>query len=110
MTVAQRKSLKEFVGKAVSNSKNNMSVLIDPSTGNATFNTVSPGKVPGSYATYEKVVTPDGKSAKFSKKVFDPYGNLISDKDKLEKMSEAKKAASGSDAAQSKKPEVPTGE
>ncbi|TIQ16783.1 MAG: RHS repeat-associated core domain-containing protein, partial [Mesorhizobium sp.] len=108
LTAAQTKSLKEYVGKVPSNSKNNISVVVDPKTGQATFHTVSPGKVPGSYATYEKAVSPNGKTTKFSKKVYDPLGNLVSNKDKLQKTSEAKNTAPGSDGAKNTK--APTSE
>lgn len=41
------------------------------------------GKVPGSYAVYTKVVDPIGKTIGYSKQVYDRYGNLLSDKNKL---------------------------
>ncbi|MBZ9721559.1 hypothetical protein LB519_27325 [Mesorhizobium sp. AD1-1] len=94
LSSSQLSSFKNYMGKVPSNSTENVSISVQKGT--ATFTTVSPGKVPGSYATYEKVVDMNGKTLSYSKKVFDPLGGLVSNKDKLSKADSPKSGSGGS--------------
>lgn len=64
------------------NSKANSSFkqLID---GNYLFQATSPGKVPGSYALYQKWVNPQGETIKMTKTTFAPDGSIIHVKSKF---------------------------
>jgi hypothetical protein len=42
-----------------------------------------PGRVPGSFATYEKQIDSAGKTIQFTKTTVDPAGNIIHVKDKI---------------------------
>jgi RHS repeat-associated protein len=42
-----------------------------------------PGRVPGSYATYEKQIDSTGKTIQFTKTTVDPAGNIVHVKDKM---------------------------
>ncbi len=81
LTTAQIESLKSFAGKIPSNSKSSLSVTVQKN-GTATFTAVSPGKVPGSKAVYQKVVAPDGTTKSVPKTVYDPAGKVVSVKEK----------------------------
>ena len=77
-----RNNFKRFISKIPANSKTNATwrVLDD---GNYLFQTISPGKVPGSTALYEKIVSPHGETLKMIKTTFSPQGDIIHVKSKL---------------------------
>ena len=77
-----RNNFKRFISKIPANSKTNATwrVLDD---GNYLFQTISPGKVPGSTALYEKIVSPQGETLKMIKTTFSPQGDIIHIKSKL---------------------------
>ena len=77
-----RNNFKRFISKIPANSKTNATwrVLDD---GNYLFQTISPGKVPGSTALYEKIVSPQGETLKMIKTTFSPQGDIIHVKSKL---------------------------
>lgn len=43
----------------------------------------SPGRVPGSRAVYEKQIDASGKTNQYTKTTYDPQGNIVHVKDKL---------------------------
>ena len=71
-----RNNFKRFISKIPANSKTNATwrVLDD---GNYLFQTISPGKVPGSTALYEKIVSPQGETLRMIKTTFSPQGDKI---------------------------------
>ena len=77
-----RNNFKRFISKIPANSKTNATwrVLDD---GNYLFQTISPGKVPGSTALYQKIVSPQGETLKMIKTTFSPQGDIIHVKSKL---------------------------
>ena len=77
-----RNNFKRFISKIPANSKTNATwrVLDD---GNYLFQTISPGKVPGSTALYQKIVSPQGETLKMIKTTSSPQGDIIHVKSKL---------------------------
>ena len=51
--------------------------------GTVNYSAIVPGRVPGSYAVYRKVVDVTGRTIGYTKTVIDPEGNVISVKDKM---------------------------
>lgn len=43
----------------------------------------SPGRVPGSKAVYEKQINATGKTTQYTKTTYDPQGNIVHVKDKI---------------------------
>lgn len=78
----QAENLKRFQKKIPSNSKNNVELRKLPNNGVAAQAT-SPGKVPGSKAVYEKQIDLNGNTVQSTKTTYDPQGNIVHVKDKL---------------------------
>ena len=78
----QAANLKRFGKKIPSNSKDNVDLRNLPNDGVAVRAT-SPGKVPGSKAVYEKQIDVNGKTVQATKTTYDPQGNIVNVKDKL---------------------------
>ncbi|TXX59921.1 hypothetical protein FXF06_00645 [Vibrio cholerae] len=74
--------MKRFAKKIPSNSKNNVELHELPNGGIAVQAT-SPGQVPGSKAVYEKQIDVDGKTVQITKTTYDPQGNIVHVKDKV---------------------------
>jgi hypothetical protein len=79
---AQAKNLKRFQKKIPSNSKENVELRGLPNNGVAVQAT-SAGKVPGSRAVYEKQIDVNGKTIQATKTTYNPQGNIVHVKDKL---------------------------
>jgi hypothetical protein len=80
LTSLQKESLKRFFDNN-RNYKPEIEIA-NYSDGRALFSFRVPGKVPGSFAVYEKQVSPQGKMIRTRKISIDPQGNLIHDKPK----------------------------
>ena len=78
----QAANLKRFQKKIPSNSKDSVELRELPNGGVAAQAT-SPGKVPGSKAVYEKQIDVNGKTVQATKTTYDPQGNIVHVKDKL---------------------------
>lgn len=79
---AQLENLGRFIKKIPANSKNNIKIIYLPK-GNIKFTTISPGKVPGSKAVYEKTVNSKGRTIMYIKNTYDKNGDLIHSKNKI---------------------------
>jgi hypothetical protein len=75
-------NLKRFQKKIPSNAKENVELRNLPNNGVAVQAT-SPGKVPGSKAVYEKQIDVNGKTIQATKTTYNPQGNIVHVKDKL---------------------------
>ncbi|MCB9025535.1 MAG: hypothetical protein H6625_04390 [Bdellovibrionaceae bacterium] len=51
--------------------------------GSVSYQSFMPGKVPGSFAVYEKQVSSTGETLQYAKTTFGPNGNIIHDKEKI---------------------------
>lgn len=82
LTAGQFANLQRTIGRAVAALKNEVKVtkLAD---GAVKFELRVPGKVPGSSATYVKIVDKNGKTQQLPKTTLDPKGNVVHVKDKL---------------------------
>ncbi|WP_204723351.1 hypothetical protein [Fastidiosibacter lacustris] len=78
----QAANLKRFQKKIPSNSKDSVELRELPNGGVAAQAT-SPGKVPGSKAVYEKQIDVNGQTIQVTKTTYDPQGNIVHVKDKL---------------------------
>jgi len=81
-TPAQQKNIERFKKKIPSNAKGNIETHPLPNEGIA-VQAISPGKVPGSKAVYEKQIEVKGKTIQYTKTTYDPQGNLVHVKDKI---------------------------
>ncbi|WP_241837183.1 RHS repeat domain-containing protein [Salinivibrio sp. ML290] len=79
---AQQKNIKRFKKKIPANAKENIQFHQLPDDGIAVQAT-SPGRVPGSKAVYEKQINSAGDTIQYSKTTYDPKGNIVHMKDKL---------------------------
>lgn len=79
---SQAANLKRFQKKIPANSKDSVELRQLPSGGVAAQAT-SPGRVPGSKAVYEKQIDIRGKTLQSTKTTYDPSGNIVHVKDKL---------------------------
>lgn len=75
-------NLNRFQKKIPSNSKDSVELKELPSGGLAAQAT-SPGKVAGSKAVYEKQIDVNGETVQATKTTYDPQGNIVHVKDKL---------------------------
>jgi hypothetical protein len=75
-------NIKRFMQKIPSNSKANVTTHPLPNGGIA-VQAISPGKVPGSSAVYEKQIDANGQTIQATKTTYDPSGNIVHVKDKL---------------------------
>ncbi len=82
LTGTVKSNYNRFVKSVPANSKGGVTAqLLDD--GSYLFSTSSPGKVPGSSALYQKWVNAQGITTKFLKTTFDPKGNIVHIKDKI---------------------------
>jgi len=81
LTPEQAANLKRFQGKF---RRGVEPIVEDLGGGTVRFRAEVQGKVPGSKAIYEKVVDPSGRTTSATKTTFDPMGNVVHVKDKLE--------------------------
>jgi hypothetical protein len=79
---SQAANLKRFQKKIPANSKDSVELRQLPSGGVAAQAT-SPGRVLGSKAVYEKQIDIRGKTLQSTKTTYDPSGNIVHVKDKL---------------------------
>ncbi|WP_428637242.1 hypothetical protein [Shewanella sp.] len=79
---AQMKNINRFQKKIPANAKENIQTHQLPNDGVAVQAT-SPGKVSGSKAVYEKQIDAAGKTTQYTKTTYDPQGNIVHVKDKL---------------------------
>jgi len=78
---AVQKSGERFFDKAAKGSEN---FRTEPmKDGSTKFSYDTPGRVPGSKATYQKTVDATGKTIDVKKTTYDPKGNVVHTKDKL---------------------------
>ncbi len=77
-----QKNIKRFTKKVPANAKGNIEQHALPDGGVAVQAT-SPGKVPGSKAVYEKQIDSSGTTIQATKTTYDPKGNIVHVKDKL---------------------------
>jgi uncharacterized protein RhaS with RHS repeats len=77
-----QKNIKRFTKKVPANAKGNIEQHSLPDGGVAVQAT-SPGKVPGSKAVYEKQIDSSGTTIQATKTTYDPKGNIVHVKDKL---------------------------
>jgi RHS repeat-associated protein len=82
LTAAQLKNVERFMGKVPANAKESLTVRALPNEGFAA-QAVSPGRVPGSSAVYEKQIDATGKTIQYTKTTYDPAGNIVHVKDKI---------------------------
>jgi len=82
LTAAQLKNVERFMGKVPANAKESFTVRALPNEGVA-VQAVSPGRVPGSSAVYEKQIDATGKTIQYAKSTYDPAGNIVHVKDKI---------------------------
>ena len=82
VTAEQLKNIGRFEKKLPANAKESLSVKPLPNEGVA-IQATSPGRVPGSSAVYEKQIDAAGKTIQATKTTYDPAGNIVHVKDKL---------------------------
>jgi len=82
LTPAQGKNIERFKKKIPVNAKKNIEIHHLPNGGIAVQAT-SPGKVPGSKAVYEKHIDFNGKTIQYTKTTYEPKGNIVHVKDKI---------------------------
>ncbi|WP_296355060.1 RHS repeat-associated core domain-containing protein, partial [Ramlibacter sp.] len=82
LTAEQAKNINRFEKKLPSNAKESVSVKPLPNDGVAVQAT-SNGRVPGSSAVYEKQIDAAGKTVQYTKTTYDPAGNIVHVKDKV---------------------------
>lgn len=82
LTAAQLKNIERFMGKVPANAKESLTVKALPNEGVAA-QAVSLGRVPGSLAVYEKQIDATGKTIQYTKTTYDPAGNIVHVKDKI---------------------------
>jgi peptidoglycan hydrolase-like protein with peptidoglycan-binding domain len=82
INLLQEKSLARFIKKVPVNSKNNIQ-LVKFNNGNVKFTAVSPGKIQGSRAIYEKTVDKLGRTIKYTKTTYNKDGQVVHVKNKL---------------------------
>jgi hypothetical protein len=75
-------NFKRFIKSLPANAKNNVTIQAFDD-GSYLFTGKSPGRVPGSYALYQKGVNAEGKTVSAVKTTIDPEGVVVSVKDKL---------------------------
>jgi hypothetical protein len=68
--------------KIPANAKENIQIFMIPNDGIAVQAT-SPGRVVGSKAVYEKQIDEKGKTIQYTKTTYNPQGNIIHVKDKI---------------------------
>jgi RHS repeat-associated protein len=81
-TEAQAKNIQRFTSKLPANAKESVTVKPLPNGGVAAQG-VSPGKVPGSSALYEKQIDSAGKTIQYTKTTTAPDGAIVHVKDKI---------------------------
>jgi RHS repeat-associated protein len=82
LSAAQIKNVERFIGKVPANAKESLTVRALPNEGIAA-QAVSPGRVLGSSAVYEKQIDATGKTIQYTKTTYDPAGNIVHVKDKI---------------------------
>jgi hypothetical protein len=82
LTTDQLKNVERFTQKLPVNAKENLTLKTLPNEGVA-VRAVSPGRVPGSSAVYEKQIDAAGKTIQYTKTTYDPAGNIVHVKDKI---------------------------
>jgi RHS repeat-associated protein len=82
LTATQLKNVERFTQKLPANAKDSLSLKALPNEGVAAQAT-SPGRVPGSSAVYEKQIDSLGKTTQYTKTTYDPAGNIVHVKDKI---------------------------
>jgi hypothetical protein len=82
INLAQQKNFERFKKKIPANAKENIEILMIPNDGIAVQATSS-GKVAGSKAVYEKQIEVNGKTIQYTKTTYDPQGNIVHVKDKI---------------------------
>ncbi|VTU29148.1 Cell wall-associated polypeptide CWBP200 [Variovorax sp. PBS-H4] len=82
LTIEQAKNIARFEKKLPANAKDGVGVRPLPNEGVAVQAT-SPGRVPGSSAVYEKQIDAAGTTVQYSKTTYDPAGNIVHVKDKI---------------------------
>ncbi len=77
LTGTVKSNFNRFINKIPANSKNNVIVGITED-GNYLFSATSPARnIPGSRAVYEKIVSPEGVTIKYTKTTYDAAGKII---------------------------------
>ena len=82
LTAEQAENIRRFEKKLPANAKDSVSVKQLPNGGVAVQG-ISPGRVPGSSAVYEKQIDAAGNTIQATKTTYDPGGNIVHVKDKL---------------------------
>ena len=82
LTIEQAKNIARFEKKLPANARDGVGVRPLPNDGVAVQAT-SPGRVPGSSAVYEKQIDAAGSTVQYSKTTYDPAGNIVHVKDKI---------------------------
>jgi hypothetical protein len=79
-----KSNFERFFSKIPSNSKDYTSIRLSESN-DFIFKAISPGRVQGSKAIYEKTVSQSGETINYTKTTIDPKGQIIHVKNKLNK-------------------------
>ncbi|AOZ04638.1 RHS repeat-associated core domain-containing protein [Cupriavidus malaysiensis] len=82
LNAAQAKNVDRFTSKLPSNAKDSVSLKALPNDGVAA-QAMSPGRVPGSSAVYEKQIDAAGVTTQYTKTTYDPAGKIVHVKDKI---------------------------
>ena len=82
LTAEQAKNIERFMSKVPANAKESLTLRALPNEGVAA-QAVSPGRVIGSSAVYEKQIDATGKTIQYTKTTYDPVGNIVHVKDKI---------------------------
>jgi hypothetical protein len=78
----QGKNIERFYKKIPANARDNVEMRLLPNGGVA-VQAMSPGKVPGSRAVYEKQIDVSGNTVQYTKTTYDPQGRIVHVKDKI---------------------------
>ncbi|WP_083383873.1 RHS repeat-associated core domain-containing protein [Cupriavidus sp. USMAHM13] len=82
LNAAQAKNVDRFTSKLPSNAKDSVALKALPNDGVAA-QAMSPGRVPGSSAVYEKQIDAAGVTTQYTKTTYDPAGKIVHVKDKI---------------------------
>jgi hypothetical protein len=81
-SATQLSNIERFIKKLPTNAKDNVILKTLPNNGVAA-QAASPGRVPGSSAVYEKQINAAGETTQYTKTTYDPQGNIVHVKDKI---------------------------
>ena len=83
LNTQQSENLARFLKKIPVNSRNSVKISKLPN-GDIKYTAISPGKVPGSKAIYEKIIDSQGRTIGYKKTTYDQHGNIVHIKNKID--------------------------